>query len=77
MVTTHQRILILLLCVLLAAFALLGCDDWDGADRSGFAATSTASAYHEMARATADAMAEGVLEEQSNIVRRDNVTRPD
>ena len=60
--TTKTRILILLLCVLLAAFALLGCDDWDGADRSGFAATSTASAYREMARATADAMAERALE---------------
>ena len=61
MVTAHQRVLILLLCTLLVAFVALGCTDLD-MDRSGFAATSTASAYREMARATADAMAERALE---------------
>ena len=59
--TTKTRVLILLLCALLVAFVALGCQDWD-MDRSGFAATATASAYREMARATADAMAERALE---------------
>ena len=60
--TTRQRVLIILLCGILAAFVVLGCDDWDGMDRTGYAATSTAAAYREMARATADARTERVLE---------------
>ena len=60
--STKRRVIIILLCVLIAAFVLLGCNDWDGADRSGFTATATASAYREMARATADARAKRALE---------------
>ena len=61
--STKMRVIIILLCVLIAAFVLLGCDDWDGADRSGFAATATASAYKAKVLAIADAEATRMVEE--------------
>jgi hypothetical protein len=48
------RTLILLLAIALAAALLLGCQDWDGLDRSGFEATATASVWTEAARRAAE-----------------------
>ena len=52
-----RRVILILLAVVILAALILGCDDWDGIDRSGWPATSTASAATEMALATADARA--------------------
>ena len=53
----NRRLLIILLAIVILAALTLGCQDWDGIDRSGWPATSTASAITEMALATADARA--------------------